>query len=416
MTTRASSIAPLPVAAFAGATLACYGLLGLAATTGGVWVWGALLYVTVFVFALDGLVAGAADAADEGAEFPAARSLLKILGLLHFTSFILLIWAMRLASDLGGGAQVGLVIATGLVMGQIAHPVAHELIHARPAGLRALGRLIYASMLAGHHASAHLRLHHVHVGTRRDPNTPRPGEGFYRYALRASRDSFLGGLIEENRLHRGPLWRHPYAVCMAAGLVVPAGAWMVSGLPGLLSVLVVALHAQIQILMSDYVQHYGLPRQCLPDGTLEPLGPHHAWNAPHAGSSALTLNATRHSHHHMEARVPFPALRLDADRMPVMPHPLPVMAALALSPTLWRRVMDPLSARWRHRDWHAMHTPVFPATGQRNVSGQAAQALAQADHDSFAPHRPAARARTERGVPDARSDHTGTGRDGRSRV
>jgi alkane 1-monooxygenase len=109
----------------------------------------------------------------------------------------------------------------------------------------------------------------------------------------------------------------------------------------------IAGYAQIQILLSDYVQHYGLHRAHTSQGRLEPVGPHHSWNAPHVMSAAMTLNAPRHSDHHVTPHRPYPALQLDRATMPVLPHSLPVMAVLALVPPLWRRVMDRRAARWR---------------------------------------------------------------------
>jgi alkane 1-monooxygenase len=93
-------------------------------------------------------------------------------------------------------------------------------------------------------------------------------------------------------------------------------------------------------MLSDYVQHYGLSRRIMADGKPEPVGSRHSWNAPHLMSSALMLNAPRHSDHHANPARPFPALRLE-DNMPMLPRSLPVMACVALFPRLWRRVMDP---------------------------------------------------------------------------
>lgn len=99
--------------------------------------------------------------------------------------------------------------------------------------------------------------------------------------------------------------------------------------------------------MSDYVQHYGLSRTTDAEGRTEPCGPQHSWNAPQWYSSALMLNAPRHSDHHVRPRVAYPGLRLDGTVMPTLPHSLPVMALIALWPRRWRQVMDPLAAQWQ---------------------------------------------------------------------
>lgn len=125
-------------------------------------------------------------------------------------------------------------------------------------------------------------------------------------------------------------------------------AAFIGGLSGLLWFLALAGLAQFQLFMSDYVQHYGLMRQKRPDGRYEPMGNSHSWNAPHWFSSALMLNAPRHSDHHAHPNRPYPALRINDD-MPMLPRSLPVMASLSLIPPLWRKVMDRRADYWRNR-------------------------------------------------------------------
>lgn len=81
-------------------------------------------------------------------------------------------------------------------------------------------------------------------------------------------------------------------------------------------------------------------------GKPEPVESRHSWNAPHLMSSALMLNAPRHSDHHAHPGRPFPALLLKGD-MPMLPQSLPVMACVALYPRLWRRVMARRAAQWQ---------------------------------------------------------------------
>ncbi len=338
-------------------------LIGLAAAWGGAWAWAALAYLTVLTFALDRLVAVEARNTDPEAEFPAADALLTLLGLAHFALYAAALWAIAGPSGLTGAERAATGMATGLFFGQVSHPVAHELIHRAARPLRLLGRLVYTSLLVGHHASAHLRVHHVHVGSDADPNSARPGEGFYRYALRASAGSFVAGLRAETRLRAGrqPAWTHPYALYLGGALAFLLAAAILGGPGALAAMLALSLYAQMQILLSDYVQHYGLRRARLPDGRLEPVGPQHSWNTPHWFSSALMLNAPRHSDHHVTPRRSYPALQLDRDTMPMLPLPLPLMATIALFPTLWRRIMDRRVGRWRQRA-DAAHPDAAPGT------------------------------------------------------
>src|SRR5690606_8872475 len=122
-----------------------------------------------------------------------------------------------------------------------------------------------------------------------------------------------------------------YLEYVGGGLAMLLLGWLVAGWPGVAGWLALAGYAQMQIFLSDYVQHYGLGR----DGGIEAT----SWNAPHWFSGHLMLNAPRHSDHHAHPSRPFPALRLDASGPePTLPYALPMMAGIALVPSVWKRV------------------------------------------------------------------------------
>ena len=135
------------------------------------------------------------------------------------------------------------------------------------------------------------------------------------------------------------------------GLALALFALLVAiGLGGLTSAILyffLCVFAQSQLMISDYVQHYGLQRQSH-DGRPEPVSDRHSWNAPHRFTSHMMLNAPRHSAHHAHPDRRFVALTLpDPDRAPMLPYSLPAMSVIALAPPLWRRVMHPRLANWR---------------------------------------------------------------------
>ncbi|PIE12585.1 MAG: alkane 1-monooxygenase [Rhodobacterales bacterium] len=328
---------------FALATLGNVVLLFLALWAGGVWIWIALAYITAFTALLDRFVPRLFPDMSEGEEFPSGAVLSMVLGVAHL---LLLGCGVYVLSGDGPGVLpwLGLAVALALFFGQVSHPNAHELIHRREKGARILGRVIYSSLLFGHHASAHVLVHHVHVCSDQDPNSARRGVGFYRFFAKAWAGSFRAGLRAENALRARAsrvrsVGSHPYLwyVGIAVGLI--CGSYALFGLRGLGTLLFIAFYAQVQILLADYVQHYGLRRRLRENGKPEPVGPGHSWNAPHWFSSALMVNAPRHSDHHLNPLRPYPGLRLNPETMPVLPHSLPVMAAIALWPPLWRRVM-----------------------------------------------------------------------------
>lgn len=331
---------------FVTMTLTAPILIAAGAIWGGIWTVAGLIWMTTLTAILDRLVHATLPVVD-GDEFPAASGLSLTLALVHFGLWIVVIAAMGGATDLSTGEKLATLAGAAMFMGQVSNSNAHELIHRPGRWLRRAGGWVYISMLFGHHLSAHTLVHHVHVATPADPSTARRGEGFYRFLPRAWIGGFRAGLAAESkrfaRLDR-PAWRHPYVtyICGAVGFLILA-VW-IGGWKGGLAALCLGGFAQTQLMLSDYVQHYGLTRARLPNGKVEPVGPQHSWNAPHPASSAMMLNAPRHSDHHAHPSRAFPSLRLE-DNMPMLPRSLPVMAFLALFPRVWRRVMDPRAAR-----------------------------------------------------------------------
>lgn len=329
-------------------TLTAPVLIALGAIWGGFWAIVALIWMTALVASLDELIAVTLPSVD-GDEFPAADSLSVSLAVAHIILWVIVVAALAGWGDLMTWEKLVVFTAAGLFMGQVSNSNAHELIHRPGHWMRHAGRWIYISMLFGHHFSAHTLVHHIHVGTKADTSTARRGESFYRFFIRAWKGEFREGLRAENRrfprLNR-PWWRHPYVAYMGGAAMMVVMAAAIGGPKGVLVALCLAGFAQTQLMMSDYVQHYGLSRRIMTNGKPEPVGSRHSWNAPHFMSSALMLNAPRHSDHHAHPARPFAALRLKPD-MPMLPRSLPIMACVALYPRMWRRVMDPRVADWQ---------------------------------------------------------------------
>jgi alkane 1-monooxygenase len=331
-------------ALFAFASLLPAGLIALATLWGGLWPLTALLALTLVTALADRLLPE-----DTGHSADATGTVLSVLLALAHLALVPLVVVVLAGDLLDRGEKIALFFAAGLYFGQVSNANAHELIHRPQRALHRLGMWVYISLLFGHHTSAHVLVHHRHVATRRDPNTSRRGEGFYRYMVRAWVGSFKGGYAAEKaRLAQigRPAWRNPYWIYLGGGAAFIALAYLLGDSKGLLLYLALVGHAQTQLLLSDYVQHYGLLRKTGPAGRPEPVATRHSWNSPHRYSSAMMLNATRHSDHHARPARPYPALDLPADA-PILPRPLPIMASIALVPPLWRRIMDPLADRWR---------------------------------------------------------------------
>jgi len=327
-------------------------LIACAALFGGAFPLLAVLSLTLMVWGLDHFIAKVSTPLTEQST-RSADILSALLAVIHLALLPLVIWAM--AGDvLSTLDKILLFFASGTFFGQVSNSNAHELIHRRTRGLFRLGMSVYISLLHGQHVSSHLLVHHQYVGTRNDPSTARLGESYYRFVYRAWLGEIRGGYRAEaarlRRVQRSPL-KNPYLIYGIGSVGVLVISYMIGGFAGVLYHIALASFAQQQLMLCDYVQHYGLERKITETGKLEPVNDTHSWNAPQWYSSGMMLNAPRHSDHHAHPSRPYAMLDLPADG-PMLPRSLPVMATLALFPRPWRRVMDR-----RARDWKETATP-----------------------------------------------------------
>lgn len=332
--TRIGKVVP-GVDLFAVFTFLPVPLLVLGCVFGGWWPWLAVLWIAVAMPVLDRLLPRTPDA-PEGAEFPAADTLSVALAVAHFVLLVLVVAAISGMTGLGLWPRLALFWGAGMFFGQVSNANAHELIHRSDRRLFRLGMWVYISLLYGHHTSAHRLVHHPLVATREDPNTAVLGESYWAWLRLVWPGEFIAGWRAESR--RKARW-NPYYTYGLGGLGFIWGMVLLFGLPGVAAYLGLVVYAQMQILLSDYVQHYGLERRRTATG-YEPVTPAHSWDAAAPVSSLWMLNAPRHSDHHAHPGRPYPALRLGAADHPMLPFSLPVMATIALFPRLWHRIMD----------------------------------------------------------------------------
>ncbi len=338
----------LPLWLFAAAAVLPAACLVAGMIWGGLAAWAGLAAITVFAAGMDRLAPAFMGDAQDGAEFPAEGSLLIVLALLHILLMPFL--GAHIAGDAPLTERLGLFLGASLWLGQIGNPVAHELIHRSPRALFGLGVTMFSMVLFGHHTSAHRLVHHVHAATPNDPNSARSGEGFYAFFLRAWGGSFLRGYAAETRrrAHKsGKAGLHSYAIYLGISGLCLIYAAATAGLAGAAIWLALSISAQAQLMLSDYVQHYGLTRAKRADGTYEPVRNRHSWNAPFWYSSAMMVNAPRHSDHHTNPARAYPALRLPSVQdAPRLPWPLPLACSIALIPPLWKRAIRPHLKPW----------------------------------------------------------------------
>jgi alkane 1-monooxygenase len=293
----------------------------------------------------------------------------------QFVLLLWLLWYVPTAVHLGPTEIIILFFGMGVISGTIGINYSHELMHQKPAAERWLGDLLLASVLYGHFRSEHLRVHHLYVGTSRDPVTARYNEGFHRFFPRVLGECIVSSWQAEAAMlarrglpvwHRSnPFWR--YAV-LQLGMLVIAG--LVGGAMGPLLFILQAFVAIWQLELVNYIEHYGLTRRHLGNGKYEHVLPRHSWNAAHRASNWLLINLQRHSDHHYKPDRRFPLLQTyGPDEAPQLPYGYPIMTMLAMAPPLWKRVMNTRVKAWRKTyypditDWHPYNKGLNPAPG-----------------------------------------------------
>jgi len=343
------------VSVFSVVTLLPAGLLLCASTFGGFW--------TAFPIVILSVVSHIADELFENRPDTQIEHLFKntlplFLALLHFVLLVTAVWSLAY-QPFTLPTKFALFVGYAIYFAHVSNAVGHELIHRTRRFPYALGKWLFISILFGHHASSHRLIHHPYVATRYDPNTARYNENFYWFFVRAWRGSFLAGLSAENeRLghdvgSRAVAIKNPYFTYilgsfLCLGLIASLAGWVAFAI-----YLALAFTSQAGLLVTDYVQHYGLTRSEGPDGKFPPVAPHHSWNSPHWFTRNLTLNAPLHSDHHSKPNRPYTDLQIHSkETAPQLPYSPGIMSVLALYPPRWRKVMHPLVAKWamRHRN------------------------------------------------------------------
>lgn len=294
--------------------------------------------------------------------------------------------------------KIGLFIGIGVMTGIVGIVYAHELIHQKNRLERWLGDILLAMVLYSHFRTEHLKVHHVHVGTAADPVTARYGEDFHTYFQRVLVECPKNAWETEVDLLKrtgrpahslkNPFWIYGGLQLFMCGLALALG-----GAQGLLLFLIQAIVAIWQLELTNYVEHYGLTRRKLDDGSHEPVAPHHSWNSAHKASNWLLINLQRHSDHHYKPDRRYPLLQTyDAEKAPQLPYGYPLMGAMALVPKFWKSRMNP-----RVRDWRKKYYPDITDWAPYNFGATPVEAAAAA----VPPETPPAEAPVPAKEPDA---------------
>lgn len=249
-----------------------------------------------------------------------------------------------LTRDLSHFELIAMTANVGLVIGTSGINVGHELGHRATKYERFMSKLLLLPALYMHFYIEHNRGHHKNVATDEDPASARLGESLYAFWGR----SVIGGYRNAWRLERKRLKKKGKPVLswnneMIRFQVFQAGyLFLVGFLLGwsmIFYALGIAVFGFLMLECVNYIEHYGLRRELLPNGRYEKVSPRHSWNSNHELGRIFLYELTRHSDHHFKASRKYQILR-HYDESPQLPYGYPLSILMALAPPLWFWHMD----------------------------------------------------------------------------
>jgi len=222
---------------------------------------------------------------------------------------------------------------------------AHELIQRREKLESFLGGLMLSFVCYASFKIEHVRGHHVNVSTPIDASSARMGETIYQFVPRAIvRNVYHGFRLEAKRLrnqnksvisiHNELIWWSLLSLSYALLF------YAFGGFGGLGFFLLQSFWAIQALEKINYIEHYGLERQKLPNGRYERVSPLHSWNFSGKFQNAQMLNLMRHSDHHAYPLRRYQLLR-HHDESPQLPAGYHQMLFLVHFPKRWFKVMNP---------------------------------------------------------------------------
>jgi alkane 1-monooxygenase len=235
----------------------------------------------------------------------------------------------------------------GLACGALGINVAHELGHRSNKYEQFLSKALLLTSLYMHFFIEHNRGHHKNVSTPNDPATSRFNESFYAFLPRTVFGSWMSAWhLEAQRLSKmkqsfwNPLHNEMLRFQIIQLLFV-AAIYLAFGWVGTVGFIASAIIGFSLLEIVNYIEHYGLLRKQLPNGSYEKVKPHHSWNSDHELGRIFLFELTRHSDHHFNPSRKYQILR-HFDHAPQMPTGYLAMIPLALFPPVWFRIMNPL--------------------------------------------------------------------------
>lgn len=254
--------------------------------------------------------------------------------------------------NLVGGSEVTnfdrivMISCMGLNCGIIGINVGHELGHRTNKFEVMLAKAFLLSSLYMHFYIEHNRGHHKRVGTHIDPASARYGENLYFFLIRSIVQSYFSAWkLESKRLKKEKKSSFSFSNQMIHYSIIQLLLLLVIfsffGKMVLLYFIVAAFLGIALLESVNYIEHYGLGRKKLNDGSFAKVMHCHSWNSNHVVGRLALFELSRHSDHHHKASKKYQLLN-HHDDSPQMPTGYPGMIILAMIPPLWFKVMHPI--------------------------------------------------------------------------
>ncbi|MEM6538946.1 MAG: alkane 1-monooxygenase [Pseudomonadota bacterium] len=321
------------------------------------WVLAPLAYFYILVPAIDAFLGEdmsnpPEEAIEELSSDNYYRYLLWAGVISFFPAYIVGIWFI-MTQGLDLWAQIAFAMSLGLMNGNI-NMIGHELGHKHSKIDQFFANLAFVANGNGHFIAEHNRHHHTHVSTPEDCSSSRYNESLYEFAMRDIPGAVSGAwALEKKRLANKGLpafsFQNQILINWSASLVLALALTVAFGWTTLFFIAIYKFVSFFTLTLANYVEHYGLLRQKLPNGRYEPCAPRHSWNTNHWFSNLATLHLQRHSDHHANPSRPYQSLR-NFDDLPTLPSGYPGCFGLAMFPRLWFKVMNPKVLAWAGGD------------------------------------------------------------------
>lgn len=264
------------------------------------------------------------------------------------TDWIVYWWALNkiLLESNGIFFNIGLIASLAVFEGGNIN-ICHELNHKTSFMHKLFGVTGLVKNFIPHFIIEHNYFHHVYVSTPQDTATSKLNQPIIPFIIGSFKGSFQHSwAIENKRCIESYGTKYHYKNFMIYStlscLLWPLSGYYLYGMEGALIQIIVGFTSSSFLEIINYVEHYGLRRRFIaPLGKYENVTILHSWNAPFRISNYLLVKLQRHSDHHENALKPYQVLS-SYPESPSLPQGYAVCLIIALIPSIWFEVMNPL--------------------------------------------------------------------------